>query len=282
MVDFSEELAGDYFIRDFELRSGTEFIDEFLHKGRNLYEVVRVIDRVPLFLADHLDRLKNSSYRDGSPVDTDTDKISRSLKLLIRAEGITRGNVKIVYHFGEKPGNTFFICYLIPHNYPSPRNYRKGMKAITLMEDRPQPEIKNWRPDFRRRIKKLKAVKNAYEVILINDRGFITEGSQSNVFIIQGNEVLTAPASEVLSGITRKYVFEICRRKGIQLGERSFGLDELANSDAVFLTGTSPKILPLSRVDHFRFSPGNNIVRNIASAYDDLIEDYIKLHPYEP
>ncbi len=179
-------------------------------------------------------------------------------------------------------GTTFSSAYFIPHAYPSPRHYRKGVRTITLAEDRPQPEIKNWRPGFRQRIKNLKALRDVYEVILINENGFVTEGSQSNVFMVRGGTLVTAPSHEVLPGITRKYVLEICRGQGIPVEERLFNLEEMAGADAVFLTGTSPKVLPVSGIDHLRFSPGNSLVRTIAAHYDELIEDYIKLHPYEP
>ncbi|HYW95065.1 MAG TPA: aminotransferase class IV [Bacteroidales bacterium] len=281
MALFSEELSGDYFIRDFELRPGSEFTDNFLHKGRNLYEVVRVEDRVPLFLPDHLDRLNNSLQKAGLPSDFSPPKISESLTNLIGAEGIEKGNIKVVFHYGEKMGTSFFTAYFVAHSYPPQKKYRKGVKTITLWEDRPDPEIKNWRPDFRRRIRNMKASKNVYEVILISEKGFITEGSQSNVFIVRGNTVLTAPAKNVLAGITRKYVLDICRHEHLAIEERDFSYEELTMADAVFLTGTSPKVLPVSRVDQVRFKTGNKLVRTIVSRYDDMIDEYIKLHPYE-
>ncbi len=281
MAYFFEELTGDYFIRDYELRPGSEFNDDFLHKGKNLYEVVRIIEQVPLFLKDHLERLCKSSEMAGYKISPDLVKISRSFRMLMDAEGSEEGNIKIVFHFGQKMGNTFFTAYFIPHHYPTPKNYRKGVNTSTLIEERPQPEIKNWRPGFRRRIKNLMALRNVYEVILINEKGYVTEGSQSNIFMIKGKTVMTAPGEEVLRGITRAYVLDICRKENIQLLEQHFSLEELAEADAVFLTGTSPKILPVARVDQIKFHAGNSLVHRIAGYYDDLIDEYIKLHPYE-
>ncbi len=281
MAFFSEELAGDYYLRDYELRAGSEFNDNFLHKGRNIYEVVRVTEQVPLFLADHLGRLQHSSERSGYPVNPDLDRITDSLHMLIEAEGAEKGNIKLVFHHGENIEKTFFSAWFIPHTYPALKKYRKGVRTVTLLEDRPEPDIKNWRPDFRRRIKNLKTLRNVYEVVLINENGFVTEGSQSNLFIVQGNRIITAPEKEVLAGITRKYILEICHQENIEVQEKLFGFDEMISADAVFLTGTSPKVLPVSRIDQIRFEPGNKIVRKLADLYDNLIDDYIKHHSYE-
>ena len=278
MIFFPEELAGEFYIRDNEIRPGSEFNDRFLHKGKNLYEVVRVIDRVPLFLSDHLLRLKNSSEKAGYPLDPEEEKISISLRLLTESEGLDDGNVKLVFHYGGKADDNFFTAYFVPHHYPSPKNYRKGVRVTTLMEERPEPGIKNWRPDFRRRIMNLKSSTSVYEVILINESGFVTEGSQSNIFILSGDTLYTAPESQVLPGITRKYVFTICRREKIPLQEKNFTPDELLHADAVFLTGTSPKILPVSRIDQARYKQNNKLVRLIADRYDEMLNDYIKQH----
>jgi branched-chain amino acid aminotransferase len=59
------------------------------------------------------------------------------------------------------------------------------------------------------------------------------------------------------------------------VNEREIGFDELQYFDAAFITGTSPKILPIQQIDGFSFNPENQIVRLLMKSYDDLIDKYL-------
>jgi len=79
-----------------------------------------------------------------------------------------------------------------------------------------------------------------------------------------------------LPGITRQKTVQLARTLNIQLNEREIGFDELQYFDAAFITGTSPKILPIRQIDGFSFNPENQIVRQLMKSYDDMIEGYLK------
>jgi len=100
---------------------------------------------------------------------------------------------------------------------------------------------------------KMIADQKLYEVLLVNRDNLITEGSRSNVFFVKDNVFYTAPASSVLVGVTRKKVIECLYKLEYMLVEEAVISSEIGNYDAVFLTGTSPGILPVQSI-------GNQII----------------------
>jgi branched-chain amino acid aminotransferase len=89
----------------------------------------------------------------------------------------------------------------------------------------------------------------APEVILLNSRGFVAEGSTSNVFIIK-NQTLITPSldSGILEGITRRLVLHLGRQLGLRCQERWVRPSELYAADELFFTGTVREITPVRRL----------------------------------
>ena len=114
-----------------------------------------------------------------------------------------------------------------------------------------------------------------YEVLLVDNDGFIREGSRSNVFFIKGQAVITPPAKMVLDGITRQKVISILDSSCCTFREEAVALSQLGQFDTVMLTGTSPKVLPISRIGDLNFSTTNKIYSEIKRRYDALIDNYI-------
>jgi branched-subunit amino acid aminotransferase/4-amino-4-deoxychorismate lyase len=89
----------------------------------------------------------------------------------------------------------------------------------------------------------------ADEALLRNERGFIVEGSASNIFFVQESK-LTTPSLEsgILPGITREAVIELARSLKIDVREDEVRLDEFGDYDEVFLTNSVMELMPLVRV----------------------------------
>jgi branched-chain amino acid aminotransferase len=270
------EFLHTFYIVDGVLKRTETFEDSFLSCGINLYEVVKVMDGIPLFLNDHLERLNASAEKLNITFRARTPETLPLIKQLFSANNQKNGNVKMVFHVEKETGNRFFILYQVPHFYPPPEMYRQGADLVLWREERPAPGIKNWQPGFKQRIAGLKSASGAYEVLLMNEQGVITEGSQSNFFIITGNEVITAPRERVLAGITRKYVFEICRNLAIPIREKEFGLPELETADAAFLTGTSPGILPVGRIDKLSLPADHPLLASLRREFEKLVREDLR------
>lgn len=233
------------------------------------YEVIRVINGKFLFLEDHLERLQISCGNNISRFPS-KDILKSHLQVLIDSSETKEGNVRLLIYETKKQYK--LVCFFTSHFYPTTEDYEKGVLTKTFRFERPDPVIKRWNSSFRTRVNKFIRDENIYEAILINEQDKLTEGSRSNLYFIDhNNRVITAPVPQVLPGITRKYVFQICSRLGIEIEERAVDLREVPGMKSCFISGTSPKVLPIRQLDEISFNPGNSLVQKISESFNQLI-----------
>jgi len=275
------KIQGKYFLRGNDLREDYEFDNTFLTKGNNFYEVVRIQNSVVLFLEDHLNRLEDSARKSNLRPFVNAQEMKKLLFRLIRANKMTSGNLKFVFHFGSGEWEKTFMAYPVPFYYPEEEVYLNGVITEIFRFDRPNPSVKNWFSNYKAEIAVIKEEKNLYELILESENGTITEGSQSNLYVIKNNIIYTAPKDIVLEGITRKKIVEICEKNAIPLQEKIFNADFLNKADGVFLSGTSAKILPVSKIGDIEFKVNHLLMNKLSELYDGVINEYINLHKDE-
>lgn len=236
------------------------------------YEVVRYAEDGFMFLDDHMDRLIQSCRKGGTEC-PDASIILNSLQLLVEKEPFAEGNIKIVYY--RRMGSPVLDCYFIPHRYPTEEEYRTGIALKIFLYTRPDPTVKRWNDDFRSRVNRFIQREKIYEAILMNEKGFLTEGSRSNLFFIDTEgRVLTAPPGWVLPGITRKKVLAFCTTKRIPVVEQLLRPEDAADMSACFISGTSPKVLPVRMLDHILFDVENSILRKIMAGWNSNVEEW--------
>lgn len=271
------ECYRDFFIYNFNVLKNEQFEDSMVSKGTSLYEVIRIIDQVPIFLENHLQRLQNSAGIADIKLWMDKDEIKENIIKLIKVNKVKEGNIKIVFNYEgkeENPKNTF-LAYFIRHHYPSKKQYENGVPTVLCFMERSNPNAKIINTDLRKAADEKLKESSAYEAILVDRNGNITEGSRSNVFMVKEDAVLTAPLEDVLPGITRQMIIKICNDENIKLKEDKINYNGLNELDALFITGTSPKVLPINKVENIIFnSPNNSIVQKIAAVYNNIIEKY--------
>jgi len=244
--------------------------------SRTIYEVIKVVSGIPLFLEKHMERLEASARLINYSVTNIMNSIRESITELIKANNSPEKNIKIiVYNMGNPVPD--FMAYFIRSSYPTPEQYETGVHGILLREERNNPNAKVVNSVYKERVAAALAEANAYEALLVNREGEITEGSRSNIFFVRNGKVLTAPKGNVLIGITREYVFDLCKNLGIEIIEEPISVSMLGEMDGAFMTGTSPKILPISTIDDMSFSsPKNPVIKALISSYNDIVEKYIK------
>lgn len=269
------EYRGKYLIRQNELLECADFDFSALPMRQSVYEVIRLMDGVPLFLEEHLNRMNRSASLAGVQKSFDFSAVKAMISKLSSANNIETGNVKLVFPLDQSTDNNKLVAFYIRHSYPTPEMYRDGVEILTLRAGRPNPNAKITNLPLRTQANQLIADNNIYEVLLINAQELITEGSRSNIFFIRDNQVITPPGSLVLPGITRKYVIEICHTHQIPVTERKIQYAERSSFSAAFITGTSPKVLPVRRIDDTGFTPGHPLMRSIMKNYDARIEEYV-------
>lgn len=257
-----DKCINTYFLFNDEFKKCEEFEDYESSIGKSLYEVIRIADGIPIFLMEHIERLENSARIMKYNLDITKDEIINRILKLIYENNNGDGNLKLVL-------NDNFLAYFIPHTYPTIQQYSEGVKTITYHGERSNPNAKVINSAFREKVNKEINSKNVYEAILVDDAGFITEGSRSNIFMVKGDVVLTSKLENVLPGITRQVIIKICEKLGIVLDEKNIHESNLESLDGLFISGTSPKVLPIKNVDEFSFnSSKNTIINSIMNGYE--------------
>jgi len=267
-----DNIRGTYIVINSSLVKITDF--EYTLSKKNVYEVIRVIDGVPLFLEEHLERMNQSIGILKMNFTKSKEEISNLIHLLAKKNRIKDGNLKILINDGP---TLMFYLYFIPHFYPDKASYIKGIKTRTMKIERKNPNAKVIDPKYKSAVSDFIEENNIYEALLLNSDDEITEGSKSNVFFVIGHSLYTPPLKDVLGGVTRKRIIDIAKELDMNVSEETLHLKDLSEIEAAFISGTSPKILPIASIDSLKLKSSENpMVKKLISAYDLKIKSYIE------
>jgi len=201
--------------------------------GDGIYETLRVYNGVVFMIDEHIERLERSASMIRLRLPMNREMIKRAVYRTIRANGLTDAVVRISVSRGEGPigldpalcPKPTFVIIAYPFKGHPRINYQKGVKVII-------PGIRrNYKGAIDPRIKSLNFLNNilarietkergGFEAIMLNYRGYIAEGTISNVFFVK-NDILCTPSVDVgiLDGITRRLIIEIAQQKGMEVRE---------------------------------------------------------------
>ncbi|MFW6266277.1 MAG: D-amino-acid transaminase [Halanaerobiales bacterium] len=222
-----------------------------------VYEVIIINNGKPFKFEEHFERLQNSA--EGLDIYYDNyEKLKESAYELLEKRGLEDATLYIQISRGTAPRSHAYPEGMTPNvvmkaskwdGHP-PSNYEKGVRAITVSDER-------WSRCYIKSIallpnilaKKEAKRSGAYEAIQIRD-GFVTDGTSSNVFIVEGEKIITPPATNyLLNGITRQVILEEAPKTGVKIEERSVSRKQLLEADEVFLTGTTTEVMPVVSID---------------------------------
>ncbi len=241
-----------------------------------LYEVIRIIDGIPLFLEDHFDRLNKSAELAGIYNLPHKKDIEKMILNLIADENRRIGNIKLAFIISGLLNELKFELDFIPHYYPSDEKYSTGVKVGMLEAERPNPQAKLQHQAIRNKANLLMSKESVFDVLLVDHNGNITEGSRSNVFFVKNDYLYTSPDEKVLNGITRAKIIKSCSSNHICMIKKEIHLNDLRKFEGAFLTGSSPKVLPISAIGRINYKPDLEIIKRLIKLYDIEIEQYIK------
>jgi branched-chain amino acid aminotransferase len=267
------ECFGKKFILNGNLESADIFDNSLVYEGDSIYEVIRMIKGSPVFFYDHMDRLETSVRLQKKKMLADTETLKKNITSLSKSEKKKEINLKIVFNYNKGEDN--YLVYFIEPIYPSMEQYRNGVKGILFYAERKDPESKVINHKLRSSIFHKLILEAGYEAILVNENGVITEGSRSNIFFLKDNTLYTAPDNMILNGITRKHVLDICVENNIPVKMVSLKAANLSDYEAVFMTGTSPMVLPFNSIDDKRFKVRVPLIEKLRELYIARAEESI-------
>ena len=110
------------------------------------------------------------------------------------------------------------------------------------------------------------------EAILLDERGFVCEGSGENIFLVRDGELVTpGHTASILDGISRKSVIQIARDLGYTVVERDIARAELYLAEEVFLCGTAAELVPVREIDGHELGQPGEITRVIQAKFEDAL-----------
>ena len=190
---------------------------------------------------------------------------------------ITRGVAKRDFKF---PKNIESTITIIGSNIPVneyDKTFEKGISVVTTKDLRwKRVDIKSLNLLAPVLAKQFAYEQKAQEAWLIDDDGFITEGSSSNAWILIGNTVYTRPvSSSILNGITRKTLIKGLNKHGYKLKEKKFNLKDIKRSKEAYITSATQYVMPVTKIDNQKI--GNGRVGKFAKLFKNIYLESVQL-----
>lgn len=246
--------------------------------GFGVYETLKVRHGVLYFAEMHEQRLWQSAKTIGLDHRFQPGDFQRFLRALIEANQTGDANLKALLIGGTTAADARLVILQLAPLFPDRKNYKHGGTAITWLGERVYPQAKTLNMLVSYLAYREARSKEAYDALLVNRHGQVTEGTRTNFFVTDGASLACAPADQVLEGVTQLTVRQVIRDLGIPLEERPLPLVELAQWQGAFLTSTSTKILPLRQIDASPV-PLSPLVDQLRLAYDHWLDAYAKDRP---
>ena len=266
-----------------------------LHYGSSVFEGIRCYStkRGPAVfrLAEHMQRFLNSAkiYRMDHP--WTLDQLCDAAVELARRGGLDQCYIRPILFrsldeehpaFGVNPFPNPLACYIGAWDwgkYLGDEAIEQGVDVCVSTWNRltanSMPAMaKSGANYMNSQLIKMEALLNGFaEGIALDDRGYVSEGSGENIFLVTGDIVLTPPlSSSILPGITRDSVIQICQELGITVKERTIQRAALYVADELFFSGTAAEVTPIRSVDRISVGSGGRgpITAKIQKAFFDI------------
>jgi len=240
--------------------------------GFGVYETIKIRNGTLYFLQQHVERLLQSAKLIYLDHNFTAKQIEVYVYELIKKNDAINCNVKILLIGGKTTSNNFLFILIFPPLFPNKKLYLYGTVVSTVSFERFLPSAKtlNMLPSYLFYAEANK--QKHYDKLLIDRYGNILEGTRTNIFVIQGNALITSPKDTVLNGITRQTVIAVAKKNGFAVKEEKIPLSALDDFDGAFLTSTSSKIIPIIQVDDFKFLKISSELKKLMRIYNEFLK----------
>jgi branched-chain amino acid aminotransferase len=239
--------------------------DHGLLYGEGIYETLRTYHGRPFLYERHMWRLRNSARMINLPLPFSDAQMASLIGDTMAAAAlngdeayirvlVTRGVGDLTYDPKATPVPSVIII-VKPQVDPAPEVYELGVGVVIVNVVRNHPDAVSPMIKSNNLLNSVLAAqqaiqRGAFEGIMKNYRGDLSECTTANLFIVKDGAALTPPlTSGLLPGITREFVFEIGKAIGVDVREVVLGDDDLFSADEAFLTSTTREAVPIVTVD---------------------------------
>ena len=263
-----------------------------LHYGTGVFEGIRCYDTEigPAVFRhkDHIDRLYKSAELYYMPIPYTPEQIRQATLELIGKNGMRSCYIRPIAYRGYGTMGLFPLDAPVDVTiavwewgaYLGDEGTRNGIRAKVsswrrISNDSLIPHAKASGQYLNSILAKIESHKAGYEeAILLDDHGFVCEGSGENIYAVRDGVIITPPQTAgILDGINRKAIIQIARDLGFEVVERDIARDELDLAEEVFLTGTAAELVPVREVDDHAVGTGKpgEITKAVQTAFHDAL-----------
>jgi branched-chain amino acid aminotransferase len=269
--------------------------------GEGVYETLRTYNGRPFLVDRHLRRLRTSAGMITLDVPLTNEEFNTRLTETIRAAVaaspsasssqtewyvrilLTRGVGELTYDPVACPTPSL-VMIVKPLDPPQPEVYERGVGVVLVSVMRNHPDSVNPLIKSNNLLNNALAMqeavrRGAFEGVMRNYRGEISECTTANIFVVKDGLVLTPPLDAgLLAGITREFLFELGPAQGVPVRDAVLRDDDLFNADEVFLTSTTRELVPIVRIDDRPVGDGNPgpITRKLLQTFRDQAQALTK------
>lgn len=250
----------------------------FLH-GVGVFTTLRISSGRPLYLYSHLQRIRHSCEHFSIPLSYTDDHLESAVSALIVSSELIEARLRLIVTRGTSfndPERGIVIeptvALTIDPGTAYPKDlYQRGMTVQVVDQQKLNPydvqaghKTMNYLSRFAALHHAIRA--GAHEAIWFNVHNFLQSGSISNIFLVQGNHLLTPPtqsemddlelesamphpSSNVIPGVTRARVIDEAIGSGIAVHRKALTINDLLSADEVFLTNSLMGVMPVCRVE---------------------------------
>lgn len=250
--------------------------------GDAVYEVIPVYDGKPFFVTRHIDRLTSSLCK--SHIIVPDINWTLLIEELISRNGegdmqiyiqITRGNQGLRRHDIPSELSPTVFAFTLRNPYPTDKGLEQGLHAKILEDTRwLRCDIKSTAM-LANVLLNDEAVSSGFDTALLSRQGYISEGSASNVFIVNASDdVITPPLNHLcLPGITRQLILELCASLNLIVREEPIAVQALFSAKEIWISSTSKQIYPITQIDSSQVGDGRagKIWRKLHKQYQQLV-----------
>ncbi len=254
--------------------AGVPVGDLLVQRGYGIFDYLRVSNNKPLFIEAHLDRLFNSAEIMRLSITLSKEELKKIVADLIEKNNIPFSGIRLIIAGGDAPdGYTITKPHLIiiqqPLDAPPAQMATKGIQLVSHFYQRQLAEVKT--TDYLMAIHLQPWMKSqGGDDILYYNNDTVSECPRSNIFMVSQDNTIVTPARNMLKGITRKNIIAVAEAHHLKLEQRDISLAEMKKAKEVFITSSTKRIIPVSRLDEQKFNlEGSNSLS--AQIFDHLL-----------
>lgn len=257
-----------------------------LLSGWGVFSTIRVCHGVLFAFERHWARMHKDAALLRVPFPEDPEYIRTRLMELVRANGVEDATLRVVVvrnrgGIWEGPGNDrdFDLIALLTKLKNWGSGVTLGMEPQARHAASPfaGAKILSWALNLT--VLEQAQCRGFDEVILLNERGEVSECTSANLFVSFGTEVWTPPLSSgCLPGVTRELLVHEVKAEGISVGEKTLLPSDLEAADAVFITSTTRDLLPVRSIEGLNVRHDGRVRELLESAFGSYMERYVREH----